>query len=150
MSVLEMVKTKVKELTDPDGPANELLHTAKSSIAHGLDGAGKFVDEKTGGKYSSMIHNSVGKAKEFLGEQPKNAAGDSASAPADSPPENAAATAVEGAAPAGDAAAGGPAPASDTTPQPPEPPQSPASSESPASAESPKSSESGEPPQPQA
>jgi hypothetical protein len=69
MDVLEMVRTKVKELTDPDGPANEMLHSAKSAVAHGLDGAGRFVDEKTHGKYSSTITSGVGKAKEFLREQ---------------------------------------------------------------------------------
>jgi len=69
MDVLEMVRAKVKELTDPDGPASEMLHSAKSAVAHGLDGAGRFVDEKTHGKHSEMITNGVGKAKEFLGEQ---------------------------------------------------------------------------------
>jgi hypothetical protein len=74
MSVLEMVRTKVKELTDPNGPAGDLLNSAKTAMAHGLDGASKFVDEKTGGKYSSTIHTGVGKAKVFLGEQPKDGA----------------------------------------------------------------------------
>ena len=69
MSVLEMVRSKVKELTDPNGPANGLLHSAKSAVAQGLDGASKFVDEKTNGKYSSQINTGVHKAKEFLGEE---------------------------------------------------------------------------------
>lgn len=90
MSVLEMVKTKVKELTDPNGPANGLLHSAKGVVAHGLDGASKFVDEKTNGKYSSAINTGVGKAKEFLGEQDESkdapsAAGDAAAAEGDAP-----------------------------------------------------------------
>lgn len=68
MSVLEMVRTKVKELTDPNGPANGLLQSAKSAVSHGLDGASKFVDEKTNGKYTSQINTGVHKAKEFLGE----------------------------------------------------------------------------------
>jgi hypothetical protein len=69
MSVLEMVKTKVKELTDKSsGPAGDLLNSAKSAVAHGLDGASKFVDDKTNHKYSSTIHTGVDKAKHLLGE----------------------------------------------------------------------------------
>jgi hypothetical protein len=103
MSVLEMVRTKVKELTDPNGPASGMLNSAKSAVAHGLDGASKFVDEKTNGKYSETIHNGVGKAKEFLGEQSKEDGGEEA--PADGGADG---SAAEGTAPAaGDAAAGG-------------------------------------------
>ena len=93
MSVLDMVKSKVKEYTDPngpgadmlnsakkkvkeytapDGPGAEKLNSAKTAVAHGLDGAGKFVDEKTNGKYSDTIHTGVGKAKGFLGDKPKD------------------------------------------------------------------------------
>lgn len=71
MSVLETVRSKVKELTDPNGPASGLLSSAKTAMVHGLDGAGKFVDEKTHGKYASQISTGVGKAKEFLGDEAK-------------------------------------------------------------------------------
>jgi hypothetical protein len=140
MSVLEMVKAKVKELADPDGPASELLHTAKSSLAHGLDGAGKFVDEKTGGKYASTIHNGVGKAKEFLGEQQKDAEGSAKDQGASASPDAGGAAkpsgiAVEGSAP--------------QPPGSPEPSQTPGPSQPPESPESPESPKSGEPPQPQ-
>jgi len=63
-----MVKTKVKELTDKSGPAGDLLNSAKSAVVHGLDGASKFVDDKTNHKYSSTIHTGVDKAKHLLGE----------------------------------------------------------------------------------
>ena len=69
MSVLESMKSKVKEFTEPNGPGAEMLSSAKSSLVHGLDGASKFVDEKTNRKYSGTIHSGVGKAKEFLGEK---------------------------------------------------------------------------------
>ena len=93
MSVLDMVKSKVKEYTDPNGPGADMLNSAKKKVkdytapdgpgaeklssaktatAHGLDGAGKFVDEKTNGKYSDTIHSGVGKAKGFLGDKPKD------------------------------------------------------------------------------
>lgn len=93
MSVLDMVKSKVKEYTDPngpgadmlnsakkkvkdytapDGPGAEKLSSAKTAVSHGLDGAGKFVDEKTNGKYSDTIHSGVGKAKGFLGDKQKD------------------------------------------------------------------------------
>ena len=69
MSVLENMKSKVKEFTEPNGPGAEMLSSAKTTLAHGLDGASKFVDEKTNRKYSDTIHTGVGKAKEFLGEK---------------------------------------------------------------------------------
>lgn len=71
MDVLEMVRTKVKEISDKAGPPSEMLNSAKSAIVHGLDGASKFVNDKTHGKYSSAINTSVGKAKDLLGQHPE-------------------------------------------------------------------------------
>jgi hypothetical protein len=112
MSVLDMVKSKVKEYTDPngpgadmlnsakkkvkdytapDGPGAEKLNSAKTAVSHGLDGAGKFVDEKTNGKYSDTIHNGVGKARQFLGDKPKDESAHSPDAGADAPQDEPAA-----------------------------------------------------------
>jgi hypothetical protein len=66
MSVLESVKSKIKELND--GPAGEFLNSAKGAVAHGLDSTGKFVDGKTNGKYASQIHTGIDKAKGLLGQ----------------------------------------------------------------------------------
>jgi len=83
MNVLDSAKEKMRGLTDRagdlSGPAGEKVNSAKSAVAHGLDGAGKFVDEKTGGKYASRIHSSVGKAKNLLGQ------GDDQQQPTDHP-----------------------------------------------------------------
>lgn len=122
MSVLEMVRSKVKELTDPNGPANGLLQSAKSAVSHGLDGASKFVDEKTNGKYTSQINTGVHKAKEFLGEdkgegEDEKQAPDAASAEATSGE----ATSAEGSAGTKPAAPQTPETAQ---PQPPKPPES--------------------------
>jgi hypothetical protein len=88
MSVLENMKSKVKEFTEPDGPGAEMLSSAKTSLAHGLDGASRFVDEKTNRKYSDTIHSGVGKAKEFLGDMPHEGSQGPGHAPApgDTPP----------------------------------------------------------------
>lgn len=99
MSVLESMKSKVKEFTEPNGPGAEMLSSAKTSLVHGLDGASKFVDEKTNRKYSGTIHSGVGKAKEFLGEkkpqdgsndaQPgSNGPGSDGSTPSGQPPQS--------------------------------------------------------------
>lgn len=96
MNVLDSVKGKMRELTDRandlSGPAGEKLGSAKTAVAHGLDGAGKFVDEKTGGKYASTIHSSVGKAKGLLGQgdQPSQSpgAGDEPSGPSEASGKN--------------------------------------------------------------
>jgi hypothetical protein len=69
MSVLEHMKSKVKEFTEPDGPGADMLNSAKSALSHGIDGASKFIDEKTNGKYSDHINTGVGKAKEFLADK---------------------------------------------------------------------------------
>jgi MT0933-like antitoxin protein len=105
MNILDTAKGKMRELADKandlSGPAGEKLNSAKSAVAHGLDGAGKFVDEKTGGKYASKIHNGVGKAKDLLGHgdnqqatgqkdqpvPPQQASGDSGSGDAGTGPE---------------------------------------------------------------
>ncbi|MBR7839634.1 antitoxin, partial [Actinospica durhamensis] len=76
MNVLDTAKEKARELADKatdkasdlSGPAGDALNSAKTAVAHGLDGASKFVDEKTGGKYASAIHTGVDKAKGFLGQ----------------------------------------------------------------------------------
>ena len=87
-----MVKTKVKELTDKSsGPAGDLLNSAKSAVVHGLDGASKFVDDKTNHKYSSTIHTGVDKAKHLLGEDTaEQDARDSASSAESSEPSGSA------------------------------------------------------------
>jgi hypothetical protein len=85
MSVLENMKSKVKEFTEPNGPGAEMLSSAKTSLAHGLDGASRFVDEKTNRKYTDTIHSGVGKAKEFLGENKPQ--GGSAESSTGTPPE---------------------------------------------------------------
>ncbi|WP_051451713.1 antitoxin [Actinospica robiniae] len=89
MNVLDSVKGKMRELTDRandlSGPANEKLDSAKSAVASGLGSAGKYVDEKTGGKYASTIHSSVGKAKGFLGQNGEQQATDRPSPPTKPP-----------------------------------------------------------------
>ena len=79
-----MVKTKVKELTDKDGPAGDLLNSAKSAVAHGLDGASRFVDDKTNHKYSDTIHTGVEKAKHLLGEDEAQQGGEDSAEPSGS------------------------------------------------------------------
>lgn len=75
MSVLDTVKGKMKDLAgkanDLSGPAGDKLDSAKTKAAHGLEGAGSFVDKKTGGKYASRIHSGVDKAKGVLGKGDK-------------------------------------------------------------------------------
>lgn len=110
MSVLDTMKSKVKEYTDPDGPGAELLHSAKGKLSHGIDGASKFVDEKTNGKYSDTIHTSVGKAKGFLGDKPQG--GGSESSPGAQAPGGAPAGAQDQN-PEDSARRGGPDPGSD-------------------------------------
>lgn len=91
MNVLDSAKEKMRGLTDKasdkandlSGPAGEKLNSAKGAVAQGLDGAGKFVDEKTGGKYASKINSGVGKAKGILGK--KDDRGDSGKAGSDQP-----------------------------------------------------------------
>jgi MT0933-like antitoxin protein len=100
MSVLENMKSKVKEFTEPDGPGAEMLSSAKTTLVHGLDGASRFVDEKTNRKYSDTIHSGVGKAKEFLGEK-KPESGPAEASPG-TPPE-ASAGSASGASSAGSA-----------------------------------------------
>ena len=92
MNLLDSAKGKMRELTDRandlSGPAGEKLDSAKSAVASGLGTAGKYVDEKTGGKYASTIHTSVGKAKDFLGQNEKQQAADQATPPTKSPGED--------------------------------------------------------------
>lgn len=70
MNILDTAKGKMRDLTDKandlSGPAGEKLDSAKTAVAKGVDGTGKFVDEKTGGKYASTIHSSVGKVRRLL------------------------------------------------------------------------------------
>ena len=64
MSMFDNIKDKVQGLVDEHGD--------KAGV--GLDKAGDFVDEKTGGKYASTIHGGVGKAKGLLGHGERQAA----------------------------------------------------------------------------
>lgn len=113
MSVLENMKSKVKEFTEPDGPGAEMLSSAKTSLAHGLDGASRFVDEKTNRKYSDTIHSGVGKAKEFLGEKKPQGEGSAEASPG-KPPEASSGVSSDGSAePKGSARPDGAQPGSD-------------------------------------
>lgn len=75
MNVLDSAKEKMRELTgkanEKSGPAGEKLDSAKTSVARGLKGANKYVDEKTGGKYSSTVHTTVDKAKGLFAKDGK-------------------------------------------------------------------------------
>lgn len=64
---------KARQYTDPNGPHAEMVASAKSKfaqcrngVANCIDGAGRFVDEQTGGKYSDKINLGLDKAKTFL------------------------------------------------------------------------------------
>ena len=123
-----MVKTKVKELTDKSGPAGDLLNSAKSAVVHGLDGASKFVDDKTNHKYSDTIHTGVEKAKHLLGEDGAQQDGEDSTAAAGSSEPSAPAGSADGkdsAEPSGSA----------ESPRPAESPRSPEAAESAESAE---------------
>jgi hypothetical protein len=80
---------KAKKLNDPNGPHAEAVNSAKAKlaqcrdgVAQCLDGAGRFADEQTGGKYSDNIRSGVDKAKNLIGNTPSDeAAQDAASDP---------------------------------------------------------------------
>lgn len=99
-----MVKTKVKELSDKSsGPAGDLLNSAKSAVVHGLDGASKFVDDKTNHKYSSTIHTGVDKAKHLLGEDAAEQDGKDSASTAESSEPSGSADGQDSAKPSGSA-----------------------------------------------
>jgi hypothetical protein len=56
MSMFDNIKDKASDLVDDHG----------DKVAEGLDKAGDFADEKTGGKYSDQIDGGVDQAKDRL------------------------------------------------------------------------------------
>jgi len=84
---------KAKKLNDPNGPHAEMVNSAKTKlakcrdgVAQCIDGAGRFVDEQTGGKYTDNITSGVGIAKNLIGSTPgddaqQNAPSDGSDAP---------------------------------------------------------------------
>ena len=79
LGVLVAIKTvevarKARQYADPNGPHADMVNSAKAKVgqcrdgvAHCIDGAGKFADEQTGGKYTDKITSGVGIAKNLLG-----------------------------------------------------------------------------------
>src|ERR1700761_4428713 len=69
---------KAKQYADPNGPDAELVNSAKAKIDQCpdgfnrcIDGAGKFVNEQTGGKYADKVNLTVDKAKGLLATDPQ-------------------------------------------------------------------------------
>jgi hypothetical protein len=56
MSMFDNIKDKAEDLVDSQG----------DKVGEGLDKAGEFADEKTGGKYGDQIDQGVDKAKDGL------------------------------------------------------------------------------------
>ena len=63
MSVFDGLKGKAGELKDK---ATELVGENADKIKGGIDHAGKFVDQRTGGKYSDKIDGFQNKASEAV------------------------------------------------------------------------------------
>jgi hypothetical protein len=72
---------KAKKFADPNGPHADLVDSAKTKfgqcrdgVAQCLNGAGKFIDEQTDGKYSETINSGVGKATNLIGADSSDSA----------------------------------------------------------------------------
>ena len=63
MSIFDKFKGKAEDLKEK---ATELVDEHGDQVGGGLDKAGDFVDEKTGGKYGDKIDQGVDKAKDGL------------------------------------------------------------------------------------
>lgn len=69
MSVFDGLKGKAGELKDK---ATELVGGNADKIKGGIDHAGKFVDQRTGGKYSDKIDGFQNKASEAVDKVDRN------------------------------------------------------------------------------
>lgn len=69
MSVFDGLKGKAGELKDK---ATELVGGNADKIKGGIDHAGKFVDQRTGGKYSDKIDGFQSKASEAVDKVDRN------------------------------------------------------------------------------
>ncbi len=72
---------KAKKYADPNGPHADVVDSAKTKlgqcrdgVAQCINGAGKFIDEQTDGKYSEKIDSSVGRAKNLIGADSSDSA----------------------------------------------------------------------------
>ena len=69
MSVFDGLKGKAGELKDK---ATDLVGENADKIKGGIDHAGKFVDQRTGGKYSDKIDGFQNKASEAVDKVDRN------------------------------------------------------------------------------
>ena len=83
MSVFDELKGKAGELKDK---ATGLVGQNADKIKGGIDQAGNFVDEKTGGKYSSKIDGFQNKASEAVDKANRNREPGTDNGPGQTPP----------------------------------------------------------------
>ena len=83
MSVFDGLKGKAGELKDK---ATELVGGNADKIKGGIDHAGKFVDQKTGGKYSDKIGGFQTKASEAVDKVDRKEGPGTGTEPGQTPP----------------------------------------------------------------
>ncbi|MBO0906841.1 MULTISPECIES: antitoxin [Arthrobacter] len=83
MSIFDGLKGKAGELK---GKATELVGENADKIKGGIGHAGKFVDEKTGGKYSDKIDGFQSKASEAVDKVDRNQGPATGTEPGPTPP----------------------------------------------------------------
>ena len=83
MSIFDGLKGKAGELK---GKATELVGGNADKIKSGIDHAGKFADQRTGGKYSDKIGGFQSKASEAVDKVDRNQGPDSGTEAGPTPP----------------------------------------------------------------